>query len=385
MDFRIWDAGVFHFNSVPHIKRGAPPPHELDYLHGFHNVQTLTEIQQFITAQLHADIRITSVWLDKAQYVAPVDMSSSSRSGALLEQRELCDLAVIVRRSVGDKHERSMWLLQVKKLSSPIASLPTDHSTKKEVELLEACPPFEFLAQPPSPIFDLSSDFGRIPGNYRHWSFLAAYDYGYCPPYVGALPLRCPHPWQWRWMGRGTPWHSGSFSEQLLGMCAGVPGAFGVRIDEPANYPEWHRLAVQMLRFGRTRRHSKAARGRHVLNLSAYLPSVGVGHGPSSLLNGPVGIEFSGHAPRFGASLKGCPIKTTGFQFLDATAAALAQAKCEEFVTAEHAAEMHYGFNETGEEQGPPNEPPQSTGEGDGEGGGGAKCTLILDVVKDAG
>ena len=92
LDFEIWKAGIYSFNNIPYFKSQNPPPHELDYLRGFHNIQTLRLMQRFLNQKLlDSSIRLTSIWLDKSPWVYPYEPGFSST------RRELADLAIVVR------------------------------------------------------------------------------------------------------------------------------------------------------------------------------------------------------------------------------------------------------------------------------------------------
>ncbi len=65
VDFEIWSSGINKFNTNKYSKSSSIP-HELDYLRGFHDSNTLEKIRLFLQSNLQScSIRVMSVWLDK--------------------------------------------------------------------------------------------------------------------------------------------------------------------------------------------------------------------------------------------------------------------------------------------------------------------------------
>ena len=196
VDFDIWAAGIDQFNTHPYIKAQNPPPHELDYLRGFHRLSVLQLIQAYLLGSLGASaIRVTSLWLDKFAYVHPYVTQFSKR-------RELADLAVIVRVN---NQASWMWLLQAKK-------------TMLKYALVLA--------------IDIGADFATT---FEHWSFLSLLTDPRA--FVGTNPC------QWMWP---APLANGSFSGELLQLCLKATGQVqqskGQDASATSPHTEWRRL-----------------------------------------------------------------------------------------------------------------------------------------------
>lgn len=214
VDFEIWNNGVERFNDpARRYSKNTRQPHELDYLRGFHDPVTLAAIKARIAAVTGSYVNVTSLWLDKTAYVYPKSQHISSKT-----RRELADLAVVLRDcSSGWPTLRTMWLLQAKKGDNPASSLPSNPSTKKEIELFEQSPQFELesWSKPKTKLFfDLEPEFGspQNSANFRHWSFLMFRETPNVPTSGGSSPA------QWRWSGSDQNPLIGSFMEGITQM-----------------------------------------------------------------------------------------------------------------------------------------------------------------------
>lgn len=383
VDFEIWKAGIYQFNCAPYLKVQNPPPHELDYLHGFHNKQTLRTLQSFLSAKLSsAVVRVTSIWLDKSPWVYPTE------PGANRTRRELADLAVIVRVKQGQHKHISMWLLQAKKLPCAMAPLPSDSSTINEIELLEQAPAFDFLRADKTLIpFDLKKDFGSNASKYKHWSFLAFFE---DPALYSSGPgvSKYCNPCAWRWLGKGTPMNYGSFTSDLLSMCTTNPQRGGLVVGNRNSPSEWYRLWSELIRFGATKKRSGFARGNLINTafLSSWLPPISLAANFEASLFLPLGGSFDTlQDSTFSDKTYRMPIKTTGFS---SSGADVVTKHVKDFLgwiseaedadgTPQNSSELETNNSSGGGNVGAPGE----NLAGDGDGAGAVRQTLIIDVV----
>ena len=164
MDLWIWSRGLDQWITDPYSSR-AKVPHELDYLRGIHNSQTLYVLSTWLSRKVGLDVRLRTMWQDKHVYVRPTGGG----------RRELADIAVIAQRlKAGNVISRAMWLLQAKVAETPTSRF-RGSSSKREIELFEGVPGAQ------TPGFDLLERKGGksiafFPagafGGPAHWSFL---------------------------------------------------------------------------------------------------------------------------------------------------------------------------------------------------------------------
>jgi hypothetical protein len=209
VDFEIWNNGIECFNDPKRRyskSNHTRLPHELDYLRGFHDPNTLDVIKASLAVATGKPVKVTSFWLDKTAYVFP------TTAGVSKQRRELADLAVVLHDYSQDHPQghHAMWILQAKKSDNAACSMPSGGATKKEIELLERSPQFElepWSKAKKNLAFDLEPEFGppSNSANFRHWSFLLFRKTPVAPP------ARVPSPVQWRWNGSSLNPQTGSF------------------------------------------------------------------------------------------------------------------------------------------------------------------------------
>ncbi len=262
IDFELWKAGAERFFNGAAYSKKVAVPHELDYLRGILSLSSLALLRDFLEKGLGTpNIKLTSVWLDKIAKVAPIG------PGINPANRELGDLAVVIRRHDHASDFISMWILQAKKLATPAIGLPTDPSTKKEIELLEGCPDFFFIrADKTKRLIRLQADFKKNHLNYKHWAFLALFNdpLNYAPS---------SNPNQWRWPGTAASPSCGSFAEAVLEQAQDT-GKIGAHVDSKTSNHEWRKLWLELMKFGIAKPTSGFA-GGNVQNTVQFLLGVG--------------------------------------------------------------------------------------------------------------
>ncbi len=368
VDFELWKAGVDRFLSTSaYLKKKGTTPHELDYLRGMHDPLSLKLLRDFLINNLGTpNVKITSVWLDKTAKVAPVG------KGIDPSNRELGDLAVVVRRLDPIKDFTSMWVLQAKKLPLPTSTLPHDISTKKEIELLEKCPDFDFIrADKTKCRIELQSDFGKNHLTYKHWAFLTLFN-------DPALYTPTRNPNQWRWSGTDASPSIGSFSQAVLDQ-ASDSGKIGAHVDPKAASKQWRKLWLELMQFGVSKPASGFA-GGNVQNvvglllgldwpLTAWLiayprllfPNLATDFEPYELGNETIRFTSTGLPKNANVSLEDID------KFESWSKKTLAHS----------AADHSTNHENNGEAPPPPEEPTRE----DDDGGGGIKSMLIVDVL----
>lgn len=381
VDFALWKAGVERFKN-PKMRHmtGSVMPHELDYLKGLHGIDSLTILRNFLVAELGtSSIQLTSIWLDKEALVVPY-------SGSLeLETRELGDLAVVIRKQSATDQFISMWVLQAKKLNKTLGSLKTDDSTKKEIELLEGCPIFEFIRHDGTRVsFDLKKDFGLKPATYRHWSFLIMKA---DPKLYKALS----NPMQWRWPGtKLAPLASGSFTDAILQQAKGMN--FGAKVDGKNELPEWRRLWLELQSFGAEKSISGHSGGPIINNVGTILDALLIGEIHSFSLNSfPVFVRDP-LSPIFDSfsldlAMSNFHVTSTGFATNVHPEKFNSQAKhFQRWLEDEKSLSQNKPREDAWlQDGGGRNNPPGLTIDDGGRGFGGIKSMLVIDVMDRSG
>lgn len=233
MDADIWDSGV---NNA----RSPGSPGELDFLRGFHDLTSLTQLRNWLQKNSGSSIRLTSVWQDKYGNVVP----KSFPSGQRYNYQEVADLAVIVRDAQNNHASAWMWMLQAKVVKSSRSRLPPGHSTDREIFLYESMPDFTWHGkQSQGFLFQLRKDFGGTAANYKHWSFLCFGESSQLPSSNKFIDVR--------WPGSAS---SGptvtSFCDELLELIthfSAQPVSKNVYGAPLTGNPEWEKLAKQIL------------------------------------------------------------------------------------------------------------------------------------------
>lgn len=367
VDFELWKAGVDRFTDpILRYPPGGSVPHELDYLRGMHSPTSLKLLRDFLIKNLGTpNVKITSVWLDKIAKVAPVG------KGIDPSNRELGDLAVVVRRLDTIKDFTSMWVLQAKKLPLPTSTLPHDISTKKEIELLEKCPDFDFIrADKTKCRIQLQSDFGKNHLTYKHWAFLTLLN---DPAHY--TPNRDPN--QWRWSGTDASPSIGSFSQAVLDQ-AFDSGKIGAHVDPKTASQQWRKLWLELMQFGVSKPTSGFA-GGNVQNAVGLL--LGVDRPLTAWMIAYPRLLFPNLATDFEPYELGnetIRFTCTGLpKNADVSLADIEKFESWSKKSLAYSAADHRTNNESNGEAPPPPEEP--TREND-DGGGGIKSMLIVDV-----
>lgn len=368
MDADLWDSGYNHARSPGN-------PHELDFLRGFHDLASLTRLRNWLQANSHANIRLTSVWQDKYGNVVPNPLAP----GQKYNYQEVADLAVIVRDAQNIQASAWMWLLQAKVVKNSSSPLPAGNSTNREIYLYESMPDFIWHGKQSLGFkFQLKNDFPGPVGNYKHWSFLCFRENAKPCPSNKFIDVRWPGS-----LSIGLT--VASFCDELLELVT----HFSVR-PVPANiygaplasYPEWEKLAQQILRkaqlepqFGHA---SRVKGGQADVLMCAMLAESHAGM--------PMWIDARGHNCRAGCDI--CFLGayseyssiSTGFDEYQPEFD-LSQVMREKWDAAE--GESGDGNGDEGQSDGG-GEPPSGGDQRDGEdGGAGAKLTLIVDVAAE--
>lgn len=233
MDAQLWDSGYTN-------ARIPKNPHELDFLRGFHNLNFLTNLRNWLQVNSGFQIQLTSVWQDKSGNVVPNPLAP----GQQYKYQEVADLAVIVRDAINSQASARMWLLQAKVVGNSSSSLPTGDSTAREIYLYESMPDFTWHG--PESLgfhFQLKNDFIGAVANYKHWSFLCFRENAQPPPANKFVDVR--------WPGSVSGGLAvASFCDELLELVAHFPvqpvpaNVYGAPL---ASHPEWEKLAQQIL------------------------------------------------------------------------------------------------------------------------------------------
>lgn len=216
-DSVLWDRG----EEVAKNRNRQGKAWELDFLRGMHAGPALQHLASYLSHNTSRHIQLSSIWLDKHAWV-----SWREENGNLVRKRELADLAVIVRRPSRGRLAKWMWLLQGKRVSSPLENY-SGTSSPFELDLLQRMPPFDLQGQ--SATFDLQrTDFVPTkklkvgsPWNIRQvfvpWTFLDFPDSKTSSRFTKDHPLVAP-----RWLG-GMPkagwwantWLNGAVTQQI--------------------------------------------------------------------------------------------------------------------------------------------------------------------------
>ena len=278
MDNLLWGYG----KNVATLRNHLRHPWELDVLRGMHQQPALNALAVYLGTTTGQPIRLTSIWMDKQVWVSWKD-----RNGINKTNKELADLAVVVRRKHNGKMHRWMWIAQAKSNSRMLAPY-RGGSSANEIDLLHRMPPFQ-LANVAAP-FDLLSDFRTpvstgLPWNRQAlvpWTFL---DFDKDPldpasakqkgvsPIAARWPAKKPDAADW---ATSTAVAAGitqrglaSYSECLqamisnqavnwygsnYGYCNFIPGA---PIDP--KYPQWSRLYYHLLLQNRAAKNGHAS------------------------------------------------------------------------------------------------------------------------------
>lgn len=369
VDFELWKAGVDRFTDpILRYPPGGSVPHELDYLRGMHSPKSLKLLRDFLIKSLGINsIVLTSIWLDKIAKVSPLGLGISKAN------RELGDLAIVIRRRDRSDKFISMWVLQAKKLPNPTSKLPSDLPTKKEIELLEKCPEFDFIrADKTKTRIKLQSDFGGSHLTYTHWHFLSLFNKP--TSYItGSNPI------EWRWSATASsPSHS-SFASAVLEQ-AKNSGKFGARVDTTCSNVEWRKLWLELMKFGVAKPTSGFA-GGNTSNTAAFL--LGLRNPHLALVKAYVMGTYTlaqsfTFTRRYGLGNAHTSVSTTGF-----SPDALKNIDLNDLETFSQwcNTEQNLEFDQVdgGGNGGdtPPTDPPSD----DDDGAGGIKSMLIIDII----
>lgn len=144
-DKRLWRYGSKVASSLGHGVAW-----ELDFLRGMHQGNALRYLARELSSATGRAIQLTSIWLDKHAWV------TWYQGGNRVDQRELADLAVIVRRRRKGKVVNWMWLIQGKRISKLLGNYGGS-STPYELDLLHRMPMFSLNGF--SGTFRLKRDF----------------------------------------------------------------------------------------------------------------------------------------------------------------------------------------------------------------------------------
>lgn len=144
-DKRLWKYGSKVASSLGHGVAW-----ELDFLRGMHQGNALRYLARELSSATGRAIQLTSIWLDKHAWV------TWYQGGNRVDQRELADLAVIVRRRRKGKVVNWMWLIQGKRISKLLGTYGGS-STPYELDLLHRMPMFSLNGF--SGTFRLKRDF----------------------------------------------------------------------------------------------------------------------------------------------------------------------------------------------------------------------------------
>lgn len=228
MDLWVWTCGFNAWVNKPYLKKSRRP-HELDYLRGLHNTNSLRVLARWLSSSVQGDVRITTMWQDKHVYVKPYGGG----------RRELADIAII-KRSLTSSNQisRSMWVLQAKVVDSPTDKFKGP-SSKKEIELFEGPPGFS------SPQFELldgagSNVIASFPAGAfkgpKHWSFLTIHR-------NPSQPVQCAL--RDRWPGSLASVAHQSFCGSLIDVVNGSRGA-PVSLNAAPSC-DWSRLYLNLM------------------------------------------------------------------------------------------------------------------------------------------
>lgn len=369
IDAKLWDAG---YNNA--CTPGAP--HELDFLRGFHDLPSLTQLRDWLQSNCNSKIRLTSVWQDKYGNVVPKPVAP----GQHYNYQEIADLAVFVRDARNNLSIDWMWLLQAKVVTNSSDPLPTGKSTDREIYLYESMPDFTWYGkQSLGYKFRLKKDFPGPTADYKHWSFLCFRCNEQQTPSNKFIDVRWPGS-----SSRGLA--VASFCGELLELVT----HFSVR-PVPANvygapitpHSEWEKLAQQILhkpklvpQYG----HASRVRGKKAdVLICAMLAESNAGV--------PIWIDAKGHycwagceicfADSLSQAVRYSSI-STGFDNYRSNFE-LSQPMQAKWEAAER--ELGGGYGDSERDNGgrlPPMGDDQSNDE---DGGGGAKLTLFVDVA----
>lgn len=273
IDRMLWAAG-HHFWLQRGGAHRSRKPHELDYLRAFHSPSALRALSRWLAVELETPVRLQTMWQDKSTYVRP-------RSGRGRAERELADLAVIVRRCAGGKVQRAMWILQAKVLSTPDAPL-SGPASAKEIALFEGCPRFDVLDSLRGRKIGRTIDptlFKRAQGG--NWSFLTYHAWP-SHPYAGPGG---PYPVRLRWPGSTSPKapSDASFAAKLAAFVRRPGHRYGEVVGAPTT-SEWSALYDILMRhieLRPTSGHARSAQnlpGRVLISrVAAFMPDPRLG------------------------------------------------------------------------------------------------------------